>query len=125
MEVWIPEVGGGWWCDGNGDGGGDGGDDDYDGSADGDGGGIDGVVVVVVVMVVITPREKGCGPLTKDTSLDYKQDCLARVRNTSIQFSIYQTLLNLSYYKMPMTCPWLSRISQSSRRSKGLGKQTW
>ena len=58
--------------------------------------------MLVVVMVVITPRENGCVPLTKDISLDYKLDFLSRVRSTSVQFSIYQTLLNVSDYKMPM-----------------------
>lgn len=41
-------------------------------------------MMVVAMVVVIIPRERRCGSLTKDTSLDSKQDCLARVRNTSI-----------------------------------------
>ena len=64
-------------------------------------------VMLVVVMVVITPRGNGCVALTKDISLDYKLDFVSRVRSTSVPFSIYQTLLNVSDYKMPMTCSWL------------------
>lgn len=88
------------------------GDDDGGGGGcggDGDDGGSGGISL----------RERGCGPPTKETSLDSKQDYLARVRNASTQFSIYQTVHNFWNYRMLKTCRWLSRISQFSRRDKG------
>lgn len=36
------------------------------------------MLVVVLVVAVITPGERGCDPLTKNTSVDSEQNCLVR-----------------------------------------------